>query len=68
MDPSPLKVGGSLYHYPSWVTFAEDVEKIDWTNLSAEDKQEFFAWLDEFFARFLDGSSPPSTTPAVPIS
>lgn len=30
------------------------VEDIDWINLSEEDKQEFFNWLDEFFARFLN--------------
>jgi hypothetical protein len=49
-------------------TTTDDVEKIDWANLSAEDKHAFFAWLDEFFARYLDGSLPPSTAPAVPIS
>lgn len=44
-----------------------DVDKIDWANLSYEDKQAFFAWLDEFFARYLDGSLP-SNTPTAPIS
>ena len=48
-------------------TMTDDVEKIDWANLSFEDKQAFFAWLDEFFSRYLDGL-PPSTAPAVPIS
>ena len=41
-----------------------DVEEIDWANLSVEDKQAFFAWLDEFFARYLDGP-PPSNPPSV---
>ena len=44
-----------------------DVEEIDWANLSVEDKQAFFAWLDEFFARYLDGP-PPSNVHSVPIS
>ncbi|KAH9915325.1 uncharacterized protein B0H18DRAFT_940000 [Fomitopsis serialis] len=34
-------------------------EKIDWTNLSPEDKQVFFSWLDEFFARYLNLPVPP---------
>lgn len=29
-----------------------DAESIDWANLTAEDKEVFFSWLDEFFARF----------------
>ncbi|KAG9311088.1 hypothetical protein JVU11DRAFT_8996 [Chiua virens] len=28
-------------------------EKIDWANLSLEDKVAFFGWLDEFFSRYL---------------
>uniref|UniRef100_A0A8H7XM18 BBC1/AIM3 cysteine proteinase-fold domain-containing protein n=1 Tax=Psilocybe cubensis TaxID=181762 RepID=A0A8H7XM18_PSICU len=36
-------------------------EKIDWANLTPEDKQVFFAWLDEFFARFV----PPTSSGAV---
>ena len=43
-----------------------DDDKIGWANLSYEDKQAFFAWLDEFFARYLDGS-PPSNAPTAPI-
>ncbi|KIK95703.1 hypothetical protein PAXRUDRAFT_365975 [Paxillus rubicundulus Ve08.2h10] len=31
-----------------------DVDRIDWTNLSPEDKEEFFGWLDEFFSRYLN--------------
>lgn len=30
------------------------IDKIDWAKLSYEDKQAFFTWLDEFFARYLD--------------
>lgn len=36
-----------------------DIEKIDWTNLSPEDKQVFFSWLDEFFAKYLNLPVPP---------
>ncbi|OSD03738.1 hypothetical protein PYCCODRAFT_1434125 [Trametes coccinea BRFM310] len=32
---------------------AADIDRIDWTNLSPEDKQAFFTWLDEFFSRYL---------------
>ncbi|KAH9974549.1 hypothetical protein BGW80DRAFT_1473937 [Lactifluus volemus] len=35
-----------------------DVEKIDWANLSEDDKQAFFTWLDEFFARYLNLTIP----------
>lgn len=37
---------------------APDVDKINWVNLSYEDKQAFFTWLDEFFARYLDQPQP----------
>ncbi|KAH9061921.1 hypothetical protein EDB87DRAFT_1682587 [Lactarius vividus] len=33
---------------------ATDVDRIDWGNLSHQDKQVFFTWLDESFARYLD--------------
>lgn len=39
-----------------------DIDKIDWANLSEEDRKEFFNWLDEFFERFLTmkGKAPAS--------
>lgn len=40
---------------------------IDWANLSDEDKQVFFTWLDEFFARYLDLPAS-ATRPTAPIS
>jgi hypothetical protein len=43
-----------------------DDERIDWANLSDEDKQAFFAWLDEFFAQYL-GLPQPATVTALPI-
>ncbi|KDQ54590.1 hypothetical protein JAAARDRAFT_399336 [Jaapia argillacea MUCL 33604] len=44
------------------VTGAEEGEKIDWANLSPEDKQVFFSWLDEFFARYFNIPAPPRST------
>ncbi|EIW56724.1 uncharacterized protein TRAVEDRAFT_151331 [Trametes versicolor FP-101664 SS1] len=38
------------------------INKIDWANLSPEDKQAFFGWLDEFFSRYLGKPIPPRTT------
>ena len=32
---------------------ASEPDDIDWANLSAEDKEVFFSWLDEFFSRYL---------------
>ncbi|KAH9177948.1 hypothetical protein EDB89DRAFT_1294781 [Lactarius sanguifluus] len=37
---------------------ATDVNRIDWVNLSHEDKQVFFTWLDEFFTHYLDQPQP----------
>ncbi|OAX34361.1 hypothetical protein K503DRAFT_774642 [Rhizopogon vinicolor AM-OR11-026] len=37
----------------------EQVDHIDWANLSQEDKDEFFSWLDEFFSRYLNITLPP---------
>ncbi|RPD76971.1 hypothetical protein L226DRAFT_483206 [Lentinus tigrinus ALCF2SS1-7] len=39
-----------------------DIDRIDWANLSPEDKQIFFSWLDEFFAGYLHVPVPPRTT------
>jgi hypothetical protein len=35
---------------------------IDWANLTTEDKEVFFSWLDEFFARYFNLDQPPSVT------
>ncbi|KAI6042388.1 hypothetical protein EDC04DRAFT_2660237 [Pisolithus marmoratus] len=37
------------------------LDRIDWANLSAEDKEEFFRWLDEFFSRYLNVELGPRT-------
>ncbi|KAH9054132.1 hypothetical protein EDB87DRAFT_1796205, partial [Lactarius vividus] len=44
---------------------ATDVDRIDWANLSHQDKQVFFTWLDEFFARYLDQPQPVRVFPPV---
>lgn len=33
--------------------YSVDQERIDWANLSQEDKEVFFGWLDEFFAAYI---------------
>jgi Wiskott-Aldrich syndrome protein len=38
-----------------------DSNRIDWTNLSHEDKEAFFSWLDEFFSKHLNITIAPRT-------
>ncbi|KII84042.1 hypothetical protein PLICRDRAFT_57873 [Plicaturopsis crispa FD-325 SS-3] len=40
----------------------EEDDRIDWANLSQEDKEVFFSWLDEFFARYLGQPVPLEVT------
>lgn len=58
----------SVHPPPVYVREPESpLDEIDWANLSQEDKEEFFSWLDEFFDRFLNksaGTSPARGTPA----
>lgn len=42
------------FHVPQAVRSAATPEKIDWANLSSEDKEVLFSWLDEFFERQLN--------------
>jgi hypothetical protein len=35
----------------------QEVVSIDWAKLSQEDKETFFGWLDEFFARYFEVSA-----------
>ena len=37
-------------------------DRIDWANLSPEDKEALFGWLDEFFARYLKVTIPQRPT------
>ncbi|KAF9040072.1 hypothetical protein BJ165DRAFT_1495201 [Panaeolus papilionaceus] len=41
--------------------------KIDWINISAEDKEVFFSWLDEFFANFSSTSTIQSKPAGGPV-
>jgi hypothetical protein len=62
--PPPRKASGkkrgdlSTAHSYDVPEEATDVDTIDWANLSYEDKQVFFTWLDEFFARYFDQPQP----------
>ncbi|EDR09705.1 proline-rich protein [Laccaria bicolor S238N-H82] len=38
---------------------------IDWTNISAQDKETFFAWLDEYFSKLLGIQVPSNTNSSV---
>ncbi|KAH8989781.1 hypothetical protein EDB86DRAFT_3080759 [Lactarius hatsudake] len=63
--PPPRKVSGkrrgdlrTVSSHPSSSDVPTDVDRIDWANLSHQDKQVFFSWLDEFFACYLDHPQP----------
>ncbi|EFI26893.1 hypothetical protein CC1G_15294 [Coprinopsis cinerea okayama7 len=44
--------------------YVEDEDPvIDWTNLSQQDKEVFFSWLDEFFSRYLQIDLAPRAIP-----
>ncbi|KAF8438542.1 hypothetical protein L210DRAFT_3676697 [Boletus edulis BED1] len=52
--PPPTRAAGG--YPPSPRVSSHDVvdsDRIDWANLSAEDKEAFFGWLDEFFSGYL---------------
>jgi hypothetical protein len=40
---------------------------IDWANLTTEDKEVFFSWLDEFFARYFNLDQPPRAVTPSPV-
>ncbi|ETW79761.1 hypothetical protein HETIRDRAFT_103639 [Heterobasidion irregulare TC 32-1] len=46
----------------------ESADRIDWSNLSTEDKQALFSWLDEFFSRYLGRPVGPIKAGVHPIS
>lgn len=50
--PAPARPPPSV-HLKAKASAQNDMSDIDWANLSREDKEEFFKWLDEFFARYL---------------
>ncbi len=51
--PPPPPRRTSSNQAPGDPSIVADVDNIDWENLSDQDKQAFFTWLDEFFARYL---------------
>ncbi|KAA1475684.1 hypothetical protein DENSPDRAFT_842493 [Dentipellis sp. KUC8613] len=47
-----------VYYDARNTSVEEEVEiEIEWASLSLEDKETFFAWLDEFFANYIRGLS-----------
>ncbi|KAG1866037.1 hypothetical protein F4604DRAFT_986582 [Suillus subluteus] len=68
ISPPPTRAKSS---YPSQTRSTDQVDHIDWANLSQEDKDEFFSWLDEFFSRYLDIALPSTAgmkgSPAVTV-
>ncbi|TFK67975.1 hypothetical protein BDN72DRAFT_960581 [Pluteus cervinus] len=69
--PPPVLDRGSR---PGPSRFTRDTTQIDWANLSKDDKEVFFSWLDEFFSRHLNiditprTKAPLSSPPVVPSS
>ncbi|EGO20181.1 hypothetical protein SERLADRAFT_411122 [Serpula lacrymans var. lacrymans S7.9] len=57
--PPPARAPVQHSYNPQSYAKTERTEEIDWANLSSEDKDVFFAWLDEFFSRFLNITLPP---------
>ena len=61
-SPSTMRSTSSLPRISEPQVYDEaDTDRIDWANLSPKDKQIFFSWLDEFFARYLHVPVPPRT-------
>lgn len=63
LPPPPSRTSSNSISLPKataqpHATKEADIDRIDWTNLSLEDKQVFFSWLDEFFARYLQVATP----------
>ena len=52
-SPTPTLPPRSAHisHSPTQAQDSVSTPKIDWAHLSAEDKEIFFSWLDEFFER-----------------
>jgi hypothetical protein len=55
LPPPPTRLKSA---YPPQTGSTEQVDHIDWANLSQEDKDEFFSWLDEFFSRYFNIALP----------
>ncbi|KAN0080086.1 hypothetical protein V8E55_009652 [Tylopilus felleus] len=73
--PPPTRVASGYPPSHRSTSSLDSSTKIDWAHLSAEDKQAFFGWLDEFFSRYLGievtGRAPSSSSmqsTRVPVS
>lgn len=66
--PPPVRPSArpSFSSQPSTRSQDLEIDNIDWANLSEEDKQVFFSWLDEFFSRHLGKQLPDRGNPHLP--
>ena len=67
-SPPDQDTSSAAARYGVAATEEEQEPVIDWVNLSAEDKQVFFSWLDEFFARYSGNAAPPRSASDTNIS
>ncbi|KAH7924325.1 hypothetical protein BV22DRAFT_1035216 [Leucogyrophana mollusca] len=63
-QPPPTRFAGAQQQTAS----SSSADEIDWANLTQEDKEVFFDWLDEFFSRFLNVELSPRTSASVRVS
>ncbi|TFK47146.1 hypothetical protein OE88DRAFT_1811330 [Heliocybe sulcata] len=64
--PPPMPTRRSAASAPIQESHTEEViDRIDWVNLSQEDKDVLFSWLDEFFTHLLGQPIGPSDKPTV---
>ncbi|EPQ55694.1 hypothetical protein GLOTRDRAFT_128906 [Gloeophyllum trabeum ATCC 11539] len=61
--PPPMPARRSTASIPASQHHEEVIDKIDWANLSPEDKEVFFSWLDEFFSRLTGRHVGPTAHP-----
>lgn len=66
--PPPPTRAASGYPPSHRESLQDAADKIDWANLSPEDKEAFFEWLDEFFSRHLGIELSPRERRCVPSS
>ncbi|KAF8642936.1 hypothetical protein AX16_009324 [Volvariella volvacea WC 439] len=64
--PAPSYLSRPAFARTNTIGSNSDVgsQRIDWRNLTQEDKEVFFSWLDEFFSRHLNVTIGPSQSEA----
>lgn len=62
--PVPSRRKAAESHDQDDIVDAESA-RVDWANLSYEDKEAFFSWLDEFFSRFFANLPPKDSSQRV---